>query len=89
MAFDETKDKELWQGQINDLMVSVHSYNGGDPKLQIGPRVVTKKDGSESYRKAGRLTGQEMEWLVEMWGGEMGALMTGEPSEGKKHAKTK
>lgn len=79
MAFDESKDKKLWTGQVNDLLLSVHCYNGGEPRLQIGPRVIEKKDGTETYRKAGRLHAVEVAYIVELWGGEVGALLTGEP----------
>jgi len=70
MPYDEDLDVELFQGNIETdngvLRVSVWSYNQGDPKLQIGPRVYTKKDGNEGYRKAGRITAEEFEQLLDM-----------------------
>ncbi len=64
MAYDESKDKELksWKHE-GGLWVSVYQYNGSDPKVQIGPREYTKKDGEKGFGKAGRLTMAEMGWL--------------------------
>lgn len=71
MAYNEKLDKVLFDAGIPNedgttLKVSVYSYNGGEPKLQIGPRVYTKKNGEEGFRKAGRMTGGEMEKLVDL-----------------------
>jgi hypothetical protein len=71
MAYNEDLDKVLFDGNIESedgtvLKVSVYSYNGGDPKLQIGPREYTKKNGDKGYRKAGRMTAGELEKLVDM-----------------------
>ena len=44
MAYNKDLDKVLWEGEVpgdaegKALLVSVHSYNGGDAKLQVGPR---------------------------------------------------
>lgn len=64
MAYDKNKDKEIkvWRHE-GGLMVSLHRYNGGDPKVQIGPRAYVKGDGSEGYGKAGRLNMDELRWL--------------------------
>jgi len=60
MGFNKDLDKTLWSTDIKDgddiLRVSINCYNEGTRKLQIGPRVVIKQDGSESYRKAGRMS---------------------------------
>ena len=70
MAFDNNKDKILkaWEitGENDILRVGVYSYNGNEAKLQIGPRVVIKKDGSDGFRKAGRLTLEEVRVLKDL-----------------------
>ncbi len=68
MAFDSEKDKVLhkWKCEETGLVVSINQYAGGEPKLQIGPRVYTKKDGSESQRRAGRLTIEDLMWFYEI-----------------------
>jgi hypothetical protein len=64
MAYDESKDKEIktWQHQ-GGLYVSIYQYNGGEPKIQIGPRAYRKSDGSLGYGRTGRLSLEEMGWL--------------------------
>ena len=60
MGFDKTKDKELMSKELESgLRISVFSYNGGEAKLQIGPRVFDKRDGSKGYGKAGRMSLKE------------------------------
>ena len=70
MAFDKSKDVELWGAVIandkNILRISVYSYNGGEKKLQIGPRTYTKKNGDDGFGKAGRLTTSEAKALAGM-----------------------
>jgi hypothetical protein len=68
MAFDTEKDKVLhkWQCEETGLVVSINQYAQGEPKLQIGPRVYTKKDGSESQRRAGRLSIEDLLWFYEI-----------------------
>ena len=65
MAYDESKDKEIktWQHQ-GGLCLSVYQYNGGEPKIQIGPRAYKKADGSTGYGKAGRLSLEEFGWVL-------------------------
>ena len=65
MAYEESKDKEIntWQHQ-GGLCLSVYQYNGGEPKIQIGPRAYKKADGSTRYRKAGRLSLEELGWVL-------------------------
>lgn len=69
MAFDKSKDNELWvdtiEGDNDTLRISVFAYNGGERKLQIGPRVYEKKNGDDGFRKAGRLTADEVDFLIE------------------------
>ena len=81
MAFNKDKDKKLWEGQVGDLKLAICSYDGGEPKLQIGPRVYEKADGSESYRKAGRLSAEEVGEMCKLLQGDAGAILTGEPPE--------
>jgi len=64
MAYDAAKDQEIkaWKHE-NGLHVSLYQYNGGAPKVQIGPRGYQKADGSEGFGKVGRLSLEEMDWL--------------------------
>ena len=49
-----------------DLYVTINQYGQGEPKLQIGPRILLKKDGSERAPvKAGRLTMEDLIWLYD------------------------
>ena len=68
MAFDAEKDKVLhkWKSEETGLVISINQYAEGEPKLQIGPRVYTKKDGSESQRRAGRLSIEDLLWFYEI-----------------------
>jgi len=68
MAFDTEKDKVLhkWKCEETGLVISINQYAEGEPKLQIGPRIYTKKDGSESQRRAGRLSIEDLMWLYEI-----------------------
>ena len=65
MAYDSTKDKvlETWENEETGLSISIHRYGDGEPKLQIGPRAFTKRDGSKSATKAGRLGIDDVLWL--------------------------
>jgi hypothetical protein len=67
MAFDASKDKILkkWHCEETGLLVSINKYADGEPKVQIGPRAVIKKDGTETQRKAGRLTIEDVMWLYD------------------------
>ena len=68
MPFDPEKDKVLkqWKCDETGLVVSIHQYAEGEPKVQIGPRVVKKKSGGESLTKAGRLTIEDLMWVYEI-----------------------
>ena len=68
MPFDPSKDKVLkkWKSDETGLVVSINQYGDGEPKVQIGPRIVIKKDGSESQRKAGRLTAEDLLWFYDI-----------------------
>jgi hypothetical protein len=68
MAFDSSKDEIIKQWKCDDtgLLVTINRYNQGEAKVQIGPRIFVKKDGSESQRKAGRLTIEDVLWLYDV-----------------------
>lgn len=68
MAFDPDKDKILkkWQCDETGLVISINQYGDGEPKIQIGPRIFTRKDGQESQRKAGRLTIEDVMWFYDI-----------------------
>ena len=67
-GFDPQKDKilEKWVSDETGLIVSINQYDTGAPKVQIGPRLVTLKDGSESQRKAGRLTMEDLMFVYDI-----------------------
>ena len=68
MAFDPEKDKILnkWKCEETGLVVSINQYDEGEPKVQIGPRMFTRKDGGESQRRAGRLSIEDLMWFYEI-----------------------
>ena len=68
MPFDPEKDKILkkWKCDETGLVVTINQYAGGEPKLQIGPRVFIKKDGNESQRRAGRISIEDLLWLYDI-----------------------
>ena len=69
MAFDPEKDKVLkkWKCEETGLLITINKYGKGDPKVQIGPRVMERKNGKgESFIKAGRLTIEDILWLYDI-----------------------
>ena len=68
MAYDSNKDRvlETWENSETGLNVSIYRYGDGDPKLQIGPRTYTKRDGAKGATKAGRLTIDDLLWIDEI-----------------------
>jgi hypothetical protein len=68
MPFDPSMDKVLkkWKCDETGLVVSINRYGNGEPKLQIGPRVINTKEGKESQRKAGRMTIEDLMWFYEI-----------------------
>jgi hypothetical protein len=68
MPYDPDMDKVLksWKSEETGLVVAIHQYGNGEPKLQIGPRMVMKKDGTESQRKAGRMTIEDLMWFYDI-----------------------
>jgi len=69
MAFEPEKDKVLkkWKCEETGLVISINQYGGGEPKLQIGPRILKKQDGTERAPvKAGRLSIEDVLWLYDI-----------------------
>ena len=70
--YDRSKDVAVYERTIDgdsegkSLKVAVMSYNGGEMKLQIGPRTYLKRDGSTGYAKAGRMTMAEVKAIGAM-----------------------
>jgi hypothetical protein len=64
MAFDTSKDKVIKSWSFNGLEISVRCYNGGEKKVQIGPRTFERRDGSVGHRKAGRLSSDEFDFMA-------------------------
>jgi hypothetical protein len=68
MPYDPSKDEMLkqWRCEETGLLISIHRYDNGEAKLQIGPRILRKQDGSDrAPAKAGRLTIEDLMWLYE------------------------
>ena len=69
MPYDPDMDKVLdkWKCEQTGLVVSINQYGDGEPKVQIGPRILLKKDGTErAPAKAGRLTIEDLMWLYDI-----------------------
>jgi hypothetical protein len=68
MPYDPDMDKVLksWKSEETGLVVAIHQYGTSEPKVQIGPRMVMKKDGTESQRKAGRMTIEDLLWFYDI-----------------------
>ena len=69
MPYDPEKDKVLkkWKCEETGLVVTINQYGDGEPKVQIGPRILLKKDGTERAPvKAGRLTIEDVMWFYDM-----------------------
>lgn len=68
MPYDPELDKTLkqWKCEETGLVVTINQYGEGEPKVQIGPRILKKKDGSDRAPvKAGRLTMEDILWLYD------------------------
>ncbi|MFW6053051.1 MAG: hypothetical protein ACOC8I_03995 [Desulfosalsimonas sp.] len=68
-GFDPEKDEVLrqWKNEETGLIVSINRYAGGEPKVQIGPRILQKKDGTDrAPAKAGRLSMEDLLWLYDI-----------------------
>lgn len=68
-GYDPEKDKVLkkWQNEETGLIVSINQYGEGEPKVQIGPRILKKKDGTDrAPAKAGRLSMEDLMWVYDI-----------------------
>ena len=68
MPYDPDMDKVLkkWKCEETGLVISINQYGDSEPKVQIGPRILMKKDGTERAPvKAGRLTIEDLLWLYD------------------------
>lgn len=68
MPYDPGKDKVIkkWRCDETGLVVSINQYGDGEAKLQIGPRILKKRDGSDGAPvKAGRLSIEDVLWLYD------------------------
>jgi hypothetical protein len=69
MPYDPEMDKVMkkWKCDETGLVVTINQYGNGEPKVQIGPRILLKKDGTERAPvKAGRLTIEDVMWFYDM-----------------------
>ena len=60
MPYDPEMDQILkqWKSEETGLMVSINRYGAGEPKVQIGPRILKKRDGSDRAPLRSRLAGR-------------------------------
>ena len=68
-GYDPDMDKKLkeWKNEETGLLLSIHQYGDGEPKLQVGPRILKKKDGTDrAPSKAGRLTIEDVMWIYDI-----------------------
>jgi hypothetical protein len=68
-GYDPEMDKKLkeWKNEETGLLISIHQYGDGDPKVQVGPRILKKKDGSDrAPSKEGRLSMEDIAWLYDI-----------------------
>jgi len=64
---EQDKKKAEWKNEETGLIISIMQYGQGEPKLQIGPRILKKKDGSDrAPMKAGRLSVEDVMWLYDI-----------------------
>ena len=69
MPFDPDKDKLLkqWKCEETGLIISINQYADAQPKVQIGPRILKKKDGTDrAPSKAGRLNIEDLMFLYDI-----------------------
>ena len=68
-GYDPEKDKKLkeWKNEETGLLISIYQYGEGEPKLQLGPRILKKQDGTDrAPAKAGRLSIEDVMWLYDI-----------------------
>ena len=69
MPYDPDKDKILkkWKSPETGIQVSINQYGESQPKVQLGPRILLKKDGTpRAPVKAGRLTIEDLLWFYDI-----------------------
>ncbi len=68
-GYDPEKDKKIaeWKNEETGLLISIMQYGDGEPKVQVGPRILKKKDGTDrAPTKAGRLSVEDIMWLYDI-----------------------
>lgn len=67
-GFDPSKDKVLksWKCEDTGLVISINQYGDGEPKLQIGPRMIKTKSDTERVGKVGRLSIEDFMWFYDI-----------------------
>ncbi len=66
-GYDPDKDKKLKECEETGLIITICQYGDGEPKLQIGPRILKKKDGTDrAPSKAGRLSIEDVMWIYDI-----------------------
>jgi len=68
-GYDPEMDKKIkeWKNEETGLLISIHQYGEGEPKVQLGPRILKKKDGSDrAPSKAGRLSIEDIMWFYDI-----------------------
>ncbi len=68
-GYDPELDKKIkeWKNDETGLLISIHQYGEGEPKVQVGPRILKKKDGSDrAPSKAGRLSIEDIMWVYDI-----------------------
>ena len=67
MPYDSSLDEQLfnkeWENEGGKIVVSVHSYNKGQKKLQIA-REIKDKMGNAAFAKLGRLSKDELKGIL-------------------------
>ncbi|MDD4938866.1 MAG: hypothetical protein PHE18_00460 [Candidatus Omnitrophica bacterium] len=67
MPYDSNLDEQLfnkaWEDEGGKIIVSVHSYNKGQKKLQIA-REIKDKMGNAAFAKLGRLSKTEIKGIL-------------------------
>lgn len=69
MPYDPEMDVVLkkWKCEETGLLISINQYGQSEPKVQIGPRILKKQNGSDRAPvKAGRLTIEDLLWLYDI-----------------------
>lgn len=68
MAYDRDLDKQVFsesvEFEMTKLTVSVFSYNGGTPKLQISRENRDQDSGNWMFSKLGRMHKEEVEKIL-------------------------